>query len=93
MLNYCEPTCHITLKSISITGLFYLVELPQTIYAETLYEQALEHNIAIAPGILFSSDKRFSHHIRLNCSYACDERIEQAIQTLGQLIHTMEINR
>ncbi|ELJ8568597.1 PLP-dependent aminotransferase family protein [Vibrio cholerae] len=84
---------HNTKIHLNNGGYFIWVELPQTIYAETLYEQALEHNIAIAPGILFSSDKRFSHHIRLNCSYACDERIEQAIQTLGQLIHTMEINR
>ncbi|MGL6026973.1 MAG: PLP-dependent aminotransferase family protein [Vibrio sp.] len=70
-------------------GYFVWVELPSNIAAEWLYQQALEHNIAIAPGIIFSSDQRFCHHIRLNCSYACDAKIEQAIQTLGQLIDTL----
>lgn len=72
-------------------GYFIWIELPDSICVETLYEQALEHNISIAPGIIFSSDKRFSHHIRLNCSYACDEKIEKAIKTLGTLIRTMEV--
>ena len=53
---------------------------------EALYDKALEHNISVAPGIIFSGDKRFHHHIRLNCSYACDDKITQAIKTLGELV-------
>jgi DNA-binding transcriptional MocR family regulator len=71
-------------------GYFVWIELSAKICVETLYEQALEHNISVAPGIIFSGDKKFSHHIRLNCSYACDDKIASAIQTLGKLVQVME---
>jgi DNA-binding transcriptional MocR family regulator len=72
-------------------GYFLWIELPHSVCVEKLYEQALERNISVAPGIIFSSNKKFSHHIRLNCSYACDDKIADAIQTLGNLIRTMEL--
>jgi len=71
-------------------GYFLWIELPPHVCVETLYDRALEQNISVAPGIIFSGDKRFNHHIRLNCSYACDDKISRAIKTLGQLVSELE---
>ena len=67
-------------------GYFIWIELPKNVCVEALYDKALEHNISVAPGIIFSGDKRFNHHIRINSSYACDDKITQAIKTLGELV-------
>ena len=40
------------------------IELPKNVCVEALYDKALEYNISVAPGIIFSGDKRFNHHIR-----------------------------
>lgn len=88
LLDNSLPSSAIIHKNLG--GYFVWIELPLSICVEKLYKLALEYNISVAPGIIFSSDKRFSHHIRLNCSYACDDKITEAIQTLGRLIKNME---
>ncbi|MFA0502372.1 PLP-dependent aminotransferase family protein, partial [Vibrio sp. 10N.222.46.A1] len=88
LLESSLPTSALIHKSQG--GYFLWIELPHSVCVERLYERALENNISVAPGIIFSSDKKFSHHIRLNCSYACDDKIAEAIRTLGSLIQTME---
>ncbi|CCO50139.1 putative Bacterial regulatory protein GntR [Vibrio nigripulchritudo SOn1] len=67
-------------------GYFVWVEMPECVNAESVYTQLLEDNIGIAPGILFSSDKHYAHHIRLNCSFEWDAQIEHAIRQLGTRI-------
>lgn len=65
------------------------VELPGAIDALELYRKALEKNISIVPGPLFSPKRLYRNFIRLNCGYPWTERIERAMITLGQLAARM----
>lgn len=67
-------------------GYFLWVEMPSQIDATILYEQALSKNIGIAPGKMFAPNNTFNHCFRLNASFECNSRVEDAIKTLGVLI-------
>ena len=58
--------------------------MPEGIDAITLYHRALEEQISIVPGPLFSLTAKYGHHIRLSAAQ-WDEKIEQGIRTLGRL--------
>lgn len=47
-------------------GYFLWVELPEGVDALELHRLALSQGISLAPGQLFSADRRFRHHIRVN---------------------------
>jgi DNA-binding transcriptional MocR family regulator len=66
-------------------GYFLWVELPEQVDALKLHRLALSQNISLAPGHLFSADKRFANCLRLNYGQAGDERFDDAIRTIGQL--------
>lgn len=70
-------------------GYFLWVEMPNGIDATLLYQQALAHNIGIAPGKMFGLTSAYNHCFRLNASFECSQRVEQAIITLGQLINKL----
>lgn len=70
-------------------GYFLWLELPETVYAQDVYLEALQHKIGIAPGTLFSSDQHFCHHIRLNCSFEWNETTRDAIKTLASILSDM----
>jgi DNA-binding transcriptional MocR family regulator len=61
------------------------VEMPLAVDGLTLYRQAKQHGITIAPGQLFSQAGKFHNCIRLNASY-WNPRIEIAIATLSELV-------
>ncbi len=68
------------------TGGFLLwVEMPKAVDAFQLYERALEEKISIAPGPIFSPQQNFRNFIRINCGSSFDERVDRAIERLGQL--------
>ncbi|GFE56770.1 GntR family transcriptional regulator [Geobacter sp. AOG1] len=72
------------------TGGFVLwVEFPPWVDSLALYEQALAAGITIAPGPIFSAAQKYRNCIRLNAGY-WSERVERAIETLGQLAGAME---
>lgn len=66
-------------------GYFVWLELPPNTNALALHQQALAQRISTAPGLLFSADQRFQHHLRLNTGHPDDERIDVALRTLGEL--------
>lgn len=70
-------------------GYFLWVELPPQVDALQLHRLAVSHSISLAPGHLFSADRRFSHCVRLNYGYPGDPRFEAAIKTVGQLASTL----
>lgn len=80
-------------KSIRMTnpsgGYFVWIEFEGNVDCSGFYEQALQSNIAIAPGTLFTSDAQSSNHIRINYSYPCEGDILNAIQELGRIAHTI----
>lgn len=70
-------------------GYFIWIEFSGNFDGSHFYEQALQSQIAVAPGTLFSSDNQGSKHIRLNYSYPCEGVILNAIKELGRLAHVM----
>jgi DNA-binding transcriptional MocR family regulator len=66
-------------------GFVLWLELPQEFDALVFYEEALVHNIQIAPGVIFSASKNYRNCFRLNCGMPWSPKIEQAMQMLGML--------
>ncbi|ASM75795.1 GntR family transcriptional regulator [Vitreoscilla filiformis] len=64
-------------------GYFLWLELPPQVNALALHQRALRHGISVAPGVLFSADARFTHHLRLNVGHPGDARLEPALRWLG----------
>lgn len=62
------------------------VEMPRGCNGIEIFNRALQHNIGITPGILFSATRRFKNYIRINCGYPWDETNVKAIATLGQIV-------
>ena len=71
-------------------GFVLWVELPASVDALKLYHQALSRKIGVAPGPLFSATQTYSNFIRLNGGYPWSQRIEEALQTLGQFAHDLQ---
>jgi DNA-binding transcriptional MocR family regulator len=67
-------------------GFIVWVELNPKINTLALQQEALKHNISIAPGPLFSARKEFNHYIRMSCGYEWTLENEKAIKRLGSLI-------
>ena len=67
-------------------GYVLWVELPGGVDAMALYARALEEDITVGPGNMFSARGSFNHFIRLNYSYPWSDRIEAAVKRLGRLV-------
>jgi DNA-binding transcriptional MocR family regulator len=68
-------------------GYFLWVELPQPFDALQLHRLALDQRISIAPGHVFSADRRFGHCLRINYGLPDASRLRDGLRTLGQLAH------
>ena len=66
-------------------GFVLWVQLPENVDSLELYKLALENNITITPGYLFSPTNHFSNFIRLNAA-AWTFPIERALVRLGDLV-------
>jgi DNA-binding transcriptional MocR family regulator len=66
-------------------GYFLWVELPAGVDALELHRRALQQGVGVAPGHLFSADRRYRHHLRINHGYPGDARFEAALRALGTL--------
>ena len=66
-------------------GYFLWLELPPEVDALALHQRARACAISTAPGVLFSADHRFTHHLRLNVGHPGDARFDGAIKLLGKL--------
>jgi DNA-binding transcriptional MocR family regulator len=62
------------------------VEMPEGFDSLALYETALQHQISIAPGKIFSPSGGFNNCFRLNCGLPWSDEVDRAMQTLGKLI-------
>lgn len=70
-------------------GYFLWLELPPQVDALELHRRAKARNISTAPGLLFSADRRFTHHLRLNVGHPDDPRLDAALRLLGELAHQL----
>jgi len=66
-------------------GYFLWLELPAAVDALALHHQAMAQGISTAPGVLFSADRRFVHHLRLNVGHPGDSRVDDALRRVGEL--------
>jgi DNA-binding transcriptional MocR family regulator len=62
------------------------VQLPTGANALDLQARALEQDISLAPGPIFSARREFSRAIRLNYGHPWTERTDDAIRAIGELI-------
>lgn len=62
------------------------VAMPSGCDSIDVFNRALENNIGITPGILFSSSRRFKNYIRINCGHPWNDENEAALVTLGQIV-------
>jgi len=65
------------------------IELDKKVNAFELYQLAMEHNISIAPGQIFSVDGRFNNFIRISFGLAFDDVVEDSFKILGALIKSL----
>lgn len=70
-------------------GFLLWVELPEKLDALQLHQNALEKNISVAPGPLFSASGKYRNFIRVSCALPWDERLERALVTLGALAEAL----
>ncbi|PTL83307.1 GntR family transcriptional regulator [Vitiosangium sp. GDMCC 1.1324] len=70
-------------------GLLLWVELPRKVDALVLHERALAAGISIAPGPIFSAQKRYGNFIRMSCGFPWSPRLEGALATLGSLARSL----
>jgi len=67
-------------------GYLLWIELPKSIDSFALYRNAMEKKIAISPGILFSAQGQYQHHIRLSCGAVEGDQLRKSIRTLSKLL-------
>ena len=80
--NFPDGTC----VSHPHGGNVLWIEMPGHCDSIDVFNRALENNIGITPGILFSSSRRFKNYIRINCGHPWTETNEAALKTLGQIV-------
>jgi len=76
-----------TLVSRPSGGFVLWLELSSGVDSRQVFSQALHEGICIAPGEMFSTSDNYKNFIRLSCGYSWDEKLEQSIKKLSELIH------
>ncbi len=66
-------------------GFLLWAVLPEEINTDSLYHRSLAEGIGIAPGSLFTSQKRYRNCIRLSCAHPYTDKLEAALKRLGEL--------
>lgn len=70
-------------------GLNLWVELPKHIDSIELYNKALEQQISIAPGRMFTLQEQYHHCIRLCMALPWTEKVHLKLKQLGKIAKTM----
>ncbi len=75
-----------TRTSKPVGGSVLWLELPGNVNSESLFDDAIEAGISIAPGPIFSPSKRYRNFVRLSFGHLWGERTEAAMRWLGQRV-------
>ncbi|MEZ4528420.1 MAG: PLP-dependent aminotransferase family protein [Desulfobacterales bacterium] len=67
-------------------GSLLWVQLPPKVDGLHIYRRALDHNIAILPGVVCSAAGQFGNHIRIGCGHPFTDATEKGMETLGMLV-------
>lgn len=68
-------------------GFVLWLELPDNCDSRELFQRAIAHGICFAPGDVFSATGRYRNCMRLSCGEAWGPRLDDALRTLGGLVH------
>jgi DNA-binding transcriptional MocR family regulator len=74
-------------------GYMLWVELPAGFDVMDLHRRALAAGVSIAPGPIFSAQRRYRNCFRLNFGYASTAQTRQGIRTLARLLHSASVKR
>jgi DNA-binding transcriptional MocR family regulator len=67
-------------------GFVLWVELDQQLNAYRLYQEALKHDVSVAPGQLFSAQGQFGNCLRISYARPWDEEVEEGLRLVGKLV-------
>lgn len=81
--QYFPPACRMTRPE---GGYMLWIELPKSVDALRLHQLALAEGISVAPGPIFSAQRKYRNYVRLNFGYPWSARLERAVRTLGRLV-------
>lgn len=70
-------------------GYVVWVQLPPSVDGMRLYALALEQQVTVGPGLMFSARNAYPNYIRLNCSYPWSERVEAAVRLVGRIASSL----
>lgn len=70
-------------------GYFVWVELPEKVSALEVHRLALRAGISVAPGPIFSPQRKFGNCIRINTGQPWTPRIAKALATLGAIASSL----
>jgi DNA-binding transcriptional MocR family regulator len=74
-------------------GVTLWIELDNKVDALNVFHKAREYRIAIMPGIMCSTSRRYHHCIRLSCGFPWSDALAEGVERLGQIIHRLNGNR
>lgn len=72
-------------------GYFVWLELPPGVDALAMHHQAMAQSISTAPGVLFSADRRFTRHLRLNVGHPLGPPVRAALKLLGTMAREQSV--
>ncbi len=70
-------------------GLFLFLRLPEQFDTRELFDLAIKENVAFVIGEAFHSDGSGKNTMRLNFSFASDEKIREGVRRLAAAIHRL----
>ncbi|HTD02895.1 PLP-dependent aminotransferase family protein [Undibacterium sp.] len=80
---YFPPGTRLTIPD---GGVSLWVELPQQLSSQAVFDAALQQDILVSPGLMFSNSNRFDHFLRINCGLPYSADLDQALRKLGQIV-------
>ncbi|MVN23318.1 aminotransferase-like domain-containing protein [Mucilaginibacter arboris] len=70
-------------------GYVLWIELPKSVDAFELFQQAIKQQISIAPGQIFSINGNYTHFIRISFGLPYNSDINKSLKALGGLIYKL----
>ncbi|HWB94846.1 MAG TPA: PLP-dependent aminotransferase family protein [Puia sp.] len=67
-------------------GFVLWIELDQQLNTYRLYQEAVKHNVSVAPGQLFSAQGQFGNCLRISYARPWDAEVEEGLRIVGKLV-------
>lgn len=71
-------------------GFILWVELNKKVNVLDLYDKAIQQNISIGPGTMYTLQKQFRNCFRLSYGLLWDEKVEKGLKLLGKLVKQLQ---